>query len=129
MNGRQLDAKYNLWISVFVFHFKNILISHKRGKNWQESLKKQAYNTHAERKKLEKNSDDLFAFDFFGFGENIWKILSAPYVVDQLRRFGKRKLKQDTGWDVWKVTKASVTKHLVRKSTQCFLFQVKNLNS
>ena len=81
------------------------------------------------RKNLEKNSDDLFILNFFGFGENIWKILSAQYVVDQLKRFGKMKLKQGTAWDVWKATEASVTKQLVHKSTQCFLFQVKNLNS
>ena len=59
---------------------------------------------YTERKNLEKHNDDLFIFDFFGFGENIWKILSVQYVMDQLKRFGKIPLKQDTGWDVRKAT-------------------------
>ena len=84
---------------------------------------------HIERKNLEKHNDNIFTFDFFGFGENIWKILSAQYVVDQLKRFGKMKLKQDTEWDVGEDTKTLVTKQLVHKSTPWFLFQVKNLNS
>ena len=34
-------------------------------------LKKQANNTHIERKNLEKYSGDLFTFGFFSFGEDI----------------------------------------------------------
>jgi len=84
---------------------------------------------HIERKNLKKRNDELFTFDFFGFGENIWKILSAQYVVDQLKRFGKMQLKQDTEWDVGKVTIKQVTKLGFQNSTPQFLYQVKNLNS
>ena len=78
---------------------------------------------------VENQSEDLFTFDFFGFGDNIWKILSVQYAVDQLRRFGKMKLKQDTEWDVGKVIKAPVINPVVHKNTLCFLFQVKIWNS
>ena len=119
---------YKRWISAFTFHFKNSPSLIKWEKP-QEDLKKQANNTHTERKNLEKHSDDLFILNFFGFGENIWKILSAQYVVGQLKRFGKMKLKQDTAWDVRKATIKQGVNQWVQKSIPHFLFKVKNLNS
>jgi len=83
-----------------------------------------------ERKILEKYSYDLFTLDFFVvLGENIWKILNAPYVVDQRKRFGKMKPKQDSEWDARRVTQKQVAKQVIQWSTPQFLFQEKNLSS
>ena len=68
---------------------------------WIGRLKKTSQHKTNGEKNLEKHSDDLITLDFFGvvflvLGENIGKILSAQYVVDQLKRFGKIRPEQDT---------------------------------
>ena len=101
---------------------------------WIGRLKKASQHKTKWEKNFEKHSIDLFTLDFFGvvflfLGENIWKILSAQYVVDQLKRFGKMQPEQDTEWDVRKATQKQVANQWVQKSTPQFLFQVKNLSS
>lgn len=63
------------------------------------------------------------------FGENIWKILNARYVVDQQKRFGKMQPKQNTEWDARRATQKQVTNQVIQWSTPQFLFQAKNLSS